>query len=141
MHAECRAKEMNMKSLMTKSKVALIALVSAPLLLVATPSHAGRAGDVIAGVVLGGIVGAAIANSQPVHAYSSYQPAYVQPAPVYVQPRPVYVEPQPVYVQPAPVYYGGYPREHCHPRGHGYYGGRGGYGGYRDGYAEGYGRW
>ena len=86
-----------------------------------TPSYANRAGDIVGGVLLGGIIGNAIGSN----GYRSYPPptpvynqppqqVYVQPAPVYVQPGPVYVPAPGYYVQPAPRGYYEYGYRHHH---------------------------
>jgi hypothetical protein len=46
----------------------------------------------IGGLIIGGMVGAAMAAP------------YYAPAPVYSQPAPVYIQPDPVYMQPSPMY-------------------------------------
>ncbi len=98
-----------------------------------TPSYANRTGDVIGGVLFGGLVGAAIANNNGGRVYSQPAPVYVQPAPVYVQPAPVYYPPPAVYVQPAPVYV--QPGAYYGYQNYGYYGGyRHGYGHHRGDY-------
>jgi hypothetical protein len=75
-----------------KTKIIALTLAAATAFaFTAKPASAGdKTGAVIAGAVIGGLIGVAIANNndcEPVYVNSTYCP----PAPVYVAPAPVYV--------------------------------------------------
>ena len=74
----------------------------AMVLVTPTPAYAYRGGHFWGGLAVGAVTGLVVGSIFAPRVYAA-PPVVYQPAPVYVQPAPVYVQPAPVYVQPAPV--------------------------------------
>ncbi|MFN7834603.1 MAG: hypothetical protein ACK5NY_02230 [Burkholderiaceae bacterium] len=94
-------------SAMTRTMLGLVLFAGA-----VAPSYANRTGDIVGGLLVGGLVGASIANAQSARGYTQPQPVYA-PAPVVIQQAPQCVYPngaygpcpaQAAYVAPVPMY-------------------------------------
>ena len=91
---------------MKKPLIAALLTTSAALLFAMPTAHAASGRDVAAGLILGGIVGAAIASQPRV---VERQVVVQQPAVVYPVAQPIYQPVAPQVVQPAQCYYPGPP--------------------------------